>query len=56
MKTEIIERLLCLLDVRLHAPARCEVGRGARLKLPGMKPIPTRVSLRHHKEKRNERQ
>lgn len=36
MKTEIIERLLCLLDVRLHALALCEVGRGARLKLPGM--------------------
>lgn len=39
MKTEIIERLLCLLDVRMHALALCEVSRGARLKLPGMEAV-----------------
>lgn len=39
MKTEIIERLLCLLDVRMHALALCEVSRGARLKLPGMETV-----------------
>lgn len=36
MKTEVIERLLCLLDVRMHAIALCEVSRGARLQLPAM--------------------
>jgi AraC-like DNA-binding protein len=39
MKTEIIERLLCLLDVRMHALALCEVSRGVRLKLPGMESV-----------------
>lgn len=39
MKTEIIERLLCLLDVRMHAVALCEVSRGERLKLPSMETV-----------------
>lgn len=31
---ELIERLLCLMDVRLHALALCWVERGTRLRLP----------------------
>ena len=36
MNTAVIDRLLCLLDVRMHALALCEVSRGTRLKLPAM--------------------
>lgn len=36
MKTAVIERLLCLLDVRMHALALCQVSRGSRLRLPAM--------------------
>lgn len=36
MNTELIERLLCLLDVRLHAIALCNVDPGSRLRLPQM--------------------
>ncbi len=39
MKTDTLERLLCLLDVRMHAVALCEVSRGTRLKLPGMEMV-----------------
>lgn len=34
MNTAVIYRLLCLLDVRMHALALCKVSRGMRLKLP----------------------
>ncbi len=46
MKTEIIERLLCLLDVRMHALALCEVSRGTRLKLPAMEAVLVHYVLR----------
>ncbi len=46
MKTEIIERLLCLLDVRMHALALCEVSRGTRLKLPAMDAVLVHYVLR----------
>ncbi|MDQ3074427.1 MAG: AraC family transcriptional regulator [Pseudomonadota bacterium] len=46
MKTEIIERLLCLLDVRMHALALCEVSRGTRLKLPAMEAVMVHYVLR----------
>ena len=36
MNNAVIDRLLCLLDVRMHALALCEVSRGTRLKLPAM--------------------
>lgn len=36
MNAELIEKLLCLLDVRLHAIALCKVDPGARLRLPQM--------------------
>lgn len=36
MNTVTIDRLLCLLDVQMHALALCEVTRGAGLRLPGM--------------------
>lgn len=36
MRVAVIERLLCLLDVHVHALALCEVSRGSRLSLPGM--------------------
>lgn len=39
MKTEVIQRLLCLLDVRMHALALCEVSRGIRLQLPAMEAV-----------------
>lgn len=39
MKTAVIERLLCLLDVRMHAVALCQVSRGSRLRLPGMEAV-----------------
>lgn len=34
-----LERLLCLLDVRLHVIALCEVGIGWRLKMPPMESV-----------------
>ena len=34
MKTETLDKLLCLLDVRLTAIGLCEVSRGWRLALP----------------------
>lgn len=39
MKLATIERLLCLLDVRMHALALCEVSRGTRLKLAPMETV-----------------
>jgi len=39
MKTAVIERLLCLLDVRMHALALCRVSRGTRLRLPAMEAV-----------------
>ncbi len=39
MKTAVIERLLCLLDVRMHAIALCQVSRGTRLRLPAMEAV-----------------
>ena len=36
MNTVTIDRLLCLLDVQMHALALCEVSRGSGLRLPGM--------------------
>lgn len=36
MNIELIEKLLCLLDVRLHAIAICNINRGGRLRLPRM--------------------
>jgi AraC-like DNA-binding protein len=36
MKAKLIERMLCLLDVRLHALAICAVNPGVRLRLPPM--------------------
>ncbi len=39
MRSETLEKLLCLLDVRLNAMALCEVRRGDRLRLPAMDSI-----------------
>jgi len=39
MKAELIERMLCLLDVRLHALALCAVNPGVRLRLPPMNSV-----------------
>lgn len=36
MRSEPLDKLLCLLDVRLNAMALCEVRRGDRLRLPAM--------------------
>lgn len=36
MRAKLIERMLCLLDVRLHALALCAVNPGVRLRLPAM--------------------
>jgi AraC-like DNA-binding protein len=36
MNTVTIDRLLCLLEVQMHALALCEVSRGTGLRLPGM--------------------
>ncbi|MDP8993913.1 MAG: helix-turn-helix domain-containing protein [Pseudomonadota bacterium] len=43
MKAENLDRLLCLLEVRLHAIGLCEVASGFRLKLP-----PTEDVLVHY--------
>ena len=39
MNIAVIDRLLCLLDVRMHALALYEVSRGMRLKLPAMEDV-----------------
>lgn len=39
MRSESLDKLLCLLDVRLNAMALCEVKRGERLRLPPMENI-----------------
>lgn len=39
MNIAVIDRLLCLLDVHMHALALCEVSRGMRLKLPAMEDV-----------------
>lgn len=39
MKTANLERLLCLLDVRLHALALCELSTGWRLSLPATEKV-----------------
>lgn len=39
MNMAVIDRLLCLLDVRMHALALCEVSRGTRLQLPAMEAV-----------------
>lgn len=39
MRSETIEKLLCMLDIRLNAMALCEVKRGERLRLPAMDSI-----------------
>lgn len=36
MRSETLDKLLCLLDIRLNAMALCEVNRGERLSLPPM--------------------
>jgi AraC-like DNA-binding protein len=36
MRSETLDKLLCLLDIRLNAMALCEVNRGERLVLPPM--------------------
>lgn len=36
---DLIEKLLCLLDVRLHALALCEVERNSRLRIPPMETV-----------------
>jgi len=39
MNTVTIDRLLCLLDVQMHALALCEVSHGTGLRLPGMEAV-----------------
>lgn len=39
MRSETLDKLLCLLDVRLNAMALCEVPAGKRLRLPAMDSI-----------------
>jgi len=48
MKTNTLERLLCLLDVRMNALALCEVSRGFRLKLPAMETVLVHYVLQGH--------
>ncbi|MDZ4307712.1 AraC family transcriptional regulator [Allopontixanthobacter sp.] len=46
MKAELIEKMLCLLDVRLHALALCEVNPGVRLRIPPMDNVLVHYILR----------
>lgn len=48
MNTAVIDRLLCQLDVRMHALALCEVSRGTRLKLPPMEAVLVHYILQGH--------